>query len=254
MSLTEGSRVMVTVQSETTSSIWVVPQNDASRARRITSGKYDGSGGLAWTPDGRIVYEAKNASGTSDLWTIDPNSGHLPKRLTENAGVNRWPTVSPDGRFIVFESNRSGAFNIWRIDQDGSNPKQMTQSRNSVRPDCTPDGKWVVYQSLDSGKLALWKVLIDGGIPLKLTDRTSITPVASPDGKLIAYLYANDQTALPSHLAVMPLEAQSPEKVFDVSPIFDFGFPIRWTPDGRALAYIHTRNGVSNIWSYPLAG
>jgi Tol biopolymer transport system component len=29
---------------------------------------------------------------------------------------------------------------------------------------------------------------------------------------------------------------------------------LRWTPDGRALTYIDTINGVSNIWSLPVDG
>jgi len=29
---------------------------------------------------------------------------------------------------------------------------------------------------------------------------------------------------------------------------------LRWTPDGRALTYIDTKGGVSNIWSLPLDG
>ncbi len=30
--------------------------------------------------------------------------------------------------------------------------------------------------------------------------------------------------------------------------------PLRWTPDGRALLYVATRSGVSNIWSQPIDG
>ena len=29
---------------------------------------------------------------------------------------------------------------------------------------------------------------------------------------------------------------------------------MRWTPDGRALAYIDTQRGVSNIWGQPVDG
>jgi Tol biopolymer transport system component len=29
---------------------------------------------------------------------------------------------------------------------------------------------------------------------------------------------------------------------------------LRWTPDGRALTYVDTTDGVSNIWSLPLDG
>ena len=42
--------------------------------------------------------------------------------------------------------------------------------------------------------------------------------------------------------------------VFDLSPGFDLISPIRWTSDGRALTYIDTREGISNIWRQPLTG
>jgi Tol biopolymer transport system component len=29
---------------------------------------------------------------------------------------------------------------------------------------------------------------------------------------------------------------------------------LRWTPDGRALSYIASRGGVSNIWLQPITG
>ncbi|HEV2664356.1 MAG TPA: protein kinase, partial [Blastocatellia bacterium] len=37
-------------------------------------------------------------------------------------------------------------------------------------------------------------------------------------------------------------------------PSFTSTAGLRWTPDGRALTYIDTINGVSNIWSLPLDG
>ena len=37
-------------------------------------------------------------------------------------------------------------------------------------------------------------------------------------------------------------------------PSFTSDAGLRWTPDGRALTYIDTINGVSNIWSLPLDG
>jgi Tol biopolymer transport system component/DNA-binding winged helix-turn-helix (wHTH) protein len=253
MSLSADSRVMVAVQSELISSVWVAPQGAANRARRITAGRYDGGDGLAWTLDNKIVYEVKNGDGSSDLWTINPNGGQ-PKRLTENAGVNRWPVVSPGGRFIVFESNRAGAFNIWRMDRDGGNATQLTRGRNDVRPDFAPDGKWVVYHSIDLNKMALWQAPIDGGAHMQLIERAARDPVISPDGKLVACLYVDEQTSLPSRLAVMSFAGKSPVNVFDLSPGFDLISPIRWTSDGRALTYIDTREGISNIWRQPLTG
>jgi hypothetical protein len=55
----------------------------------------------------------------------------------------------------------------------------------------------------------------------------------------------------------------APSKVFDtpVSPMsywrrngVYFDPPVRWTPDGGALTYVVTKEGISNVWSQPLKG
>ena len=71
----------------------------------------------------------------------------------------------------------------------------------------------------------------------------------SPDGKLIACAL---RVPLPAKLVVIPIEGGSPVKVFDVRPTLPAR--IRWTPDGRAVTYVATQNGVSDIWSQPLDG
>ena len=44
-------------------------------------------------------------------------------------------------------------------------------------------------------------------------------------------------------------------KVLDLPrPNFTSAAGLRCTPDGRALTYIDTINGVSNIWSLPIDG
>jgi len=50
VSMTADSSVLVTVQTEIAAGVWVTPQGDASRARQISSGRYDGQEGLAWSP------------------------------------------------------------------------------------------------------------------------------------------------------------------------------------------------------------
>lgn len=30
--------------------------------------------------------------------------------------------------------------------------------------------------------------------------------------------------------------------------------PLRWTPDGRAICFLNTVNGVGNVWEQPVAG
>ena len=42
--------------------------------------------------------------------------------------------------------------------------------------------------------------------------------------------------------------------MFDIPPTVFFPARLRWTPDGKTLAYLDSRNGVTNIWGLPLDG
>jgi len=53
---------------------------------------------------------------------------------------------------------------------------------------------------------------------------------------------------------VVPFEGGSPWKTFEYAAVLAFDDAIRWTPDSKAIAYIDTRKGVSNVWAQPLAG
>jgi serine/threonine protein kinase/Tol biopolymer transport system component len=250
VTMTADSRALVTVQKDQLSNVWTLSADgDASRASQITSGKYNGWMGLSWTPDGRIVYTS-NASGNSDIWIMDAD-GTNQKQLTANTGANSSPSVSPDGRYVVFISERTGTSLVWRMNLDGNNLKQLSDSK-SYFPQVSPDSRWVVYGSYDSGRWTIWKVSIDGGSPVRLSDKIAESAVISPDGKLIAFSFSDEQANWQHRIAVIPFEGGQPLKTFDASPTA--GWTLRWAQNGRALTYIDTRSGVSNIWSQPLDG
>jgi DNA-binding winged helix-turn-helix (wHTH) protein len=66
---------LVAVRSDTARALWAGELGDLAHARRVAgdSGSLEGFEGLAWTPDGRIVYSAQE-SGNLDLWTVDPST------------------------------------------------------------------------------------------------------------------------------------------------------------------------------------
>jgi len=251
LSLTADSNVIAAVQSNRISNIWVAPIVDtASRAVQVKSGgnNQDGTDGLAWTPDGKIIYYSR-ASGADDIWVMNAD-GTGQKQLTVDAGTNYDIKVTPDGRYIVLTSERPGQ-NLWRMDLDGGNPRQLTSGNSDYGAAVSPDSKWVIYNSNISGRPALWKVSIDGGDPVQLTEYAAENPEVSPDGTLIACQY-REATNSPWRYAIIPYDGGKPLKIFDLAA--DNEGDIRWSPDGRLLTYANLRNGVSNIWGFPLDG
>ncbi len=135
---------------------------------------------------------------------------------------------------------------------DGSDLKQLTKGSGDDAPSLSPDGRWVIFHSPVGAWLMLWKVSIEGGEPAQMTPQPAGRGVVSPDGRLIAYYYLNEQTKRPG-VAVIPFEGGEPLKVFREMPLPAWGL-MRWSPDGKAITYIVTREGVSNLWSQPLDG
>jgi Tol biopolymer transport system component len=257
-SITADSCTMVGAESEQLTTIWVAPGGDASHARQISSSEESKGGGTlswtSWTPDGKIVY-VSNASGNFDIWVMN-GDGSDKTQLTFDPSDDFSPAMTPDSRYIVFASDRAGtssSMELWRMDADGGHPKQLSDRIEDLGPQCSPDSRWVVYGTVISGKAALWRVSIDGGNPVQLTHKESDSPVVSPDGKWIACRYWNEQSDSPKHIAVIPFEGGEPIKVFE-NPQSGFPQRIRWRPDGRAITYVDTRGGVSNIWSQPIDG
>jgi serine/threonine protein kinase len=256
LSLTEDSSTLVTVRGRGVTNLWVTTAGENGNTRQLTSGNSEGAVGLAWTPDGKIVYSSI-ISGNWDLWMMNAD-GSGQKQLTFDSRSNRFPAVSPDGRYIVFVSDRAGIDHIWRMNADGSNPKQLTSVEGDTQPSFSPDGQWVIYASVASGKPSTWKVPIDGGTPVQVSDVQTPGPVVSPDGKLIASSYWNEQIE-PERWGIALISYTDGQVVKSLeAPPSAFGsegsIALRWTADGQALAFMDNSGGVSNIWAMPIDG
>jgi serine/threonine protein kinase len=251
LTVTADSSVLATVRTNRFVNIWVGPSEDSRRAGQITSGteRDDGLAGLDWTPDGKIVYRSQ--AGGAHIWIMGAD-GSGSKQLLPFAAAN--PSVTADGHYVVWTSKGDGVLQLWRADIDGSNQRQLTQfgGAGAWFPRLSPDGKWVVFGNIPNGSFhTLWRVSIDGSALVQLTNQPSWVPVVSPDGKLIACNWL-DETSGQWKMAIIPFEGGMPIKIFDNSGVYNRR--ILWTPDGRAIAYIQTNRGVSNIWAQPLDG
>ena len=257
LTLTADSTALVAVQSDPVSQIWIAPEGDAARARLVTTRKnvQEGRYGLGWTPDGRLVYDS-SVNSTASIWIANAD-GSDSKALTDGPADDFAPEVSPDGHYIIFGSTRKG-FQIWRVDIDGGNPRQLTESAGIPTFSITPDGHSVVYNPYLGGIL---EVSIDGGTPTTLVAKGSLVyPQVSPDGSLLAYFFSDSETNRPK-IAVIKFDGGAPVKTFDLpvtsgTSLYESlsyrGF--HWSPDGRALVYINTLSGISNLWRQPLDG
>ncbi len=248
LGLTADSKTMVTVQADRSSQIWVVaPGEDA---KQITHGKFDGDT-IAWTPDGKILYTGP-AGEQLDIWSINAD-GTDHKQLTTDSYTEGLGCVSADGRHVVFSSNRSGNFNLWRITFNEREPQQLTHGEEmDSQPACSPDGQWVLFRSYRQGKPTFWRVPLAGGQPQQIFDRSSQWAAISPDGKLVAVRFFDEQSKV-NRIAILPFEGGAPIKTLEVSGSFrEAG--LGWSGDSRSVVYADERDSAYNLWSMSIDG
>ena len=242
VSISRDGKTIVSVQSRQNGKIWVAP-HDAKAVFPIVGRAY----GLDWLSGGKIVFSSM-AGNYLNISSIDAD-GSDKVQLTLN-GCDYTPATTPDGRFIVFASYRNGSLNIWRMNAaDGGDPRQLTNSDGNSYPSCSPDGKWVVYDNQIGSTFTVWKVPIEGGDPVQLTDKYTRMPIVSPDGQFMACRYLVEGGS--REIAIFRFDGGAPIERLPI-PVMEWQ-RIQWKPDGRALTYVDTVNGVSNIWSYDLA-
>jgi serine/threonine protein kinase/Tol biopolymer transport system component len=244
-------KTLLALQQQIFETLQVTTPGKESEARTLSTGdqNQDGRRGLTWTPDGKIIYSS-DRNGCSDLWEMGAD-GSSPQRITNSdaSSISLFPAISPDGSFIAFSHLDRSGLNIWRMERDGSNPKQLTHGMDNNLPAVSRDGRWVIFTKTEGdGKNVLMRVPSQGGTASRLTDYYSWYPFVSPDGKWIACGYLNEGFKM----AILPFAGGHPAKV--LPRLNTAETPFVWTPDGQAISFVNTVNGVGNIWEQPVAG
>ena len=154
--------------------IFVLPA-DGGTPRQLTSGPYDHSGGLSWSPDSRsIVFSANRGAPDfdvrdSNVFEVSVESGEL-SQLTDRFGPDGDPAVSPDGSQIAytgFDDRHQGyqVTHLYVMDRDGGNGRRVADLDRDVGGlNWAADGRSLFMQYDDQGTTRVARVTLDGEV------------------------------------------------------------------------------------------
>jgi serine/threonine protein kinase/Tol biopolymer transport system component len=102
VSLTGDGKSLGTPQKQMSSSIWIALSSNPTQAKEISgAGRTDGIRGLAWLPDGRLLYMGSETA--PQIWQMDLDGNHR-QQLTHLPKGCQDPSATADGATLLFTS------------------------------------------------------------------------------------------------------------------------------------------------------
>ena len=261
VSLSGDGRQFVSTAGSPEATIWVGSADAATAPIQITVGaaERDGGAGLAWTPDGQLIYSSL-ASGNLDLWSLNPDT-RVRRQLTSSPGPDIAPAVSPDGKLVAFESVRGTERRVWVMDLLGGNQRAVSSGPSDQLPLWSRDGKSITFRRVSSDDI--WQTSLEGRENLLLTLPSApgsdpagvptrfVARAVSREGRLAGYFMRLEGDRAGWAVAVSSPDARPPFHSLDILRT-GTNVPLTWSVDERALDGVDPRD--QNVWRYPLDG
>ncbi|MBN1536082.1 MAG: PD40 domain-containing protein [Anaerolineales bacterium] len=162
------------------------------------------------TVQGAIILAIKEGEYTH-LFYCQPSNCAL-NRLTYGPWDDITPAISADGKYLAFASNRNGFWDLYQLELGSGVIVQLTNTTEyDASPSWSPDGRWLSYESY-------------------------VTDPATNTSNLEIFIReitaSNPETQTPIRLTDDPGADYSPA----------------WSPVGRQIAFVSTRDGDEEIW------
>ena len=254
----DGKRLAFVSSAEGSSPQLFVRWMDSGQTARIT-GLADSPQGIAWSPDGQRIAYVMNVPDEG------PQLGKAPAKpegaeWAKPLEVIDKVTYRVDGGGYL----KPGFDHIFVVDALGGAPRQLTfGAYHDGNPEWTPDGRAILFSAtrkadweMIANDSEVYRLDIASGSISTLTDRRGpdAAPVASPDGRLIAYVGYDDHKKgfEQADLYVMNSDGSSPRKL---APGLDRSIDqLEWAADSRSIIAAYEEEGSVTVSRIGLNG
>jgi serine/threonine protein kinase/Tol biopolymer transport system component len=265
LTLSADEKSAATVQVKTTRSAGVF---SAAQSLRINEPKpiaqLEDPTWVDWTPDGQLLI-----SDRIKISRLDSDGRNATVLVNDpEAAIGDLSVCGNEYLVFSWAYHTNDAANVWRTNADGSAPLRLSSGRFDTRPLCSPDHKWVYFISRP-GTSRVMRVAIDGGaaeevpgtsVPNQfgIEDIVFLDKNGSSLGAVVDVMDRKTNDAY-TKLAVADLSrGTSSPRLLNLDPrltsILGRGPTVKMLPDGRAIAYPISENGVGNLWVQSLDG
>ncbi len=248
VSLTRDGRALVSVAQLASSGVWTLPLRGPGKLTRVGRSITDGLNGLAFTPDGKILYTS-HVGGVWSLWSAGPDGAERNSFLTAGRAQSLFsPTVTNDGTVYYAARTRAGS-EIRAASKDGSSTRVVTGDIDFSTIGIAPDGKTAVFSSFIAGSDHVFVMPVAGGPRKQLLDSPAFLSTMHPSGKRVAFYFINAEGRFRLGVASVdggPLLQDLPAEVTSANSrlaLTDDGIYLNTVPGDRA-----------NVWLQPLDG
>ncbi len=194
----------------------------------------------ALSPDGRrLAFLRTPALGAPRLTMLDLASGRIAQVRTHGVtpGGAAW---TPDGRSLVVASDRGGDFSLWLVPlARGSAPQRLLIGLRALGRVAVSSRGQVAVET-ENDRVNLERLGGTGGV-IAPANSSDWSPDFAPDGSVA---FISNRGGGQAVWVLRPGQRPAPVTTLD----FDRIYGVRWSPDGRQIAFAGARQGAAGLY------